>query len=461
MLLLGHAHSMTTASDPFLPPLSDLVNSAQRALLYECIPPLPDAAGRICVVCDTVADQPSSIDLGDLDLAPGAAVSPETGRRYRQLQLLGVGLLASPQTWLQHLSELPESRNYPADGVGSVYVVAWESAGMTGTPVPAAQTVVNASLAVLESHPLSLGGGVACSEAGYEWVTGESVFGHEDSDATSWPDSLDGAGQISQCGGDMLRGGDMLQASDSWVTSDQDDAGLPGSRGTGPAKDLDAEHQVCDPVIAQLSPQHWWVAAQRAATSRDAWVMEGWCSWKQFLGVAEISADENPSGVLFTSWTHTGQLGEGPVQSAQSLALMVAALDDPALRDAVLLAGALHPVQEHTDLLDHLVGSGDAGELANLLTSIFRGTQPPAWQHLSTAQGRVAGLCRSAPARYRARCLAMIAWWAWFAGDVGRAHQLAARASLDDDSVRLARLVTQACEFEVWPGWRRNQSRAS
>lgn len=438
---------MTTASDPFLPPLSDLVNSAQHALLYECIPPLPDTAGRICVVCDTFTGKddtvPSPFPDGHAELLPSGEL-----HTCRRTQLLGVGLLSSPQTWLQHLAELPESRNYPSAGAGPVYVIAWDSLGSSAIHTPDAHTVLKASLDVLETHPLLIGGGVACSVAGYHWVTEPSAFGDDLVDPTTSNSSPDQSLMTSQVGLHELQ-------------AQRHAAGEPTDLESQTSADIGEQCAFHDGAAVSVGAKQWWRAAQRVAQSERAWVSDAWDSWKLFLGVVSESERDTRTSTLFTSWTVAGQPQDRLIPPAGDAALMVASLDDPALRDAVLLAGALPSTDDHVGLLDHLVGSGDVDRLANLLTSIFRGTQPPEWTQIAKSQARVVALCRSAPPGYRARCLAMVAWWAWFAGDVGRARQVAAAACLDDASVRLAQLVTQACEFQVWPGWRRNRRQAS
>lgn len=427
-LLLASAILADMSNMPqfFLPPLADLADLAHRALLDDCVPPVPDLVGKICVLhCDVPSIQSESDTPGGSgnwnnsgDWNDSGAECRTTGNRPES-QLLAVGDLNEPGQWLQILDDLPDSAHYPHQSFGVTYVTAWGELDRIGDVESDVEAIVRASLSVLESQPLPLLGAVMSCHGGHEW--------------------------IPACGA----------GTPGWRVHSLD---MPGVADTRTSE-----------AVGHLvpSPRDWWRAAQKVAQPHRRWVPDVWAAWKTFLQVPAASdvdgSDEAavPAGRLFESWDAGGTLSAEVDVSPADLAMMLAGLQDPALRDGVLLAGAVLGDHDRAAMLDDLVVAGHADELAVHLGEIFRGSQAPSWQHVEHSIERVVGICSGVPSRFAARGLAMVSWWYWFAGRMTRAHHWAVRAGEADSSVRLARLVVQACASQVGPGWLRNGCAAS
>lgn len=443
--MLAH---MSPESCYAVPPLSELVALARQALVHECLPPVPDLAGSICLLNCRVhmpqATQGPRAGLAGRDsAASAAALGADPGRQPVEdvagsswcldHQLLAVGDIDQTGRWLQTLDELPDSPHYLDTPGGLLYITTWETPPAEPEDqaqrfrVDDSESLVRASLAVVEDHPIPVVGAVMCCDGGYEWVPagGAKSF----------------SSPAAPCGG------------------------LRDDPGTGPfAKVVASTDRQSSPVVL---PRDWWRASQRVSQPHRRWVVEVWDLWKDLLFVADDRdcAGEPPlpgrTGRLFESWDSDGQVVAVRQPSPADTAMMLAGLHDPALRDGVLLAGAVRGDAAWFAFLDDLVVSGSVDQLATHLSEIFRGSQAPSWRHMEQSRESVVNLCADAPDRFAARGLAMVSWWFWFAGRMGLARQWAGRANQADHTVRLAQLVAQACAAQVVPGWMRHGYAAS
>jgi hypothetical protein len=139
--------------------------------------------------------------------------------------------------------------------------------------------------------------------------------------------------------------------------------------------------------------------------------------------------------------------GEVPESAA---AVLLAALADPVLRDAVLL----DCVPQSQAAADELVCSG-ASRTAQALERVFsaQSAVAPDQVRQQRAETVLRSIVRQGTGAWRAGPLGLLAWSAWWAGDGGRSSVLAELALDADPQHRLARLLSAALEAGLAPGW--------
>ena len=157
---------------------------------------------------------------------------------------------------------------------------------------------------------------------------------------------------------------------------------------------------------------------------------------------------------LVTAWRHEtaavagGSDGEVSAEAAGSL---LAGLQDPTLRDAVMLAvvpgSGLAP--------EALAAHGPAHEVVSLLDRVFSptGAVRPDESTTETAAQVLRSLVRQGTAPRTAAPLGLLAWLSWWMGDGASARCFVDRALAADPGHRLARLLGEALDRGVPPGW--------
>lgn len=158
-------------------------------------------------------------------------------------------------------------------------------------------------------------------------------------------------------------------------------------------------------------------------------------------------------------WTAALARDPGSLSPAQTGRLL-AALQDVAVRDAVILAAAPNGQRAARTLV---AGSFDAG-VARALGTVFGGTGQaaspvaPDVELLAPVDALLRHLVRVSSGRRQAHPLALLAWLAWWRGAGALADQLLDRVLLADPEHRLGRLLRSAVDDCVPPPWVRVRS---
>jgi hypothetical protein len=131
---------------------------------------------------------------------------------------------------------------------------------------------------------------------------------------------------------------------------------------------------------------------------------------------------------------------------ARELGALLVGIEDVPVRDAILVS---------------LAGSGTgppgaAGSAEGVLTSIFvPGGPRPELSRVRAAQSALLALAALCTRRRAAAPLGMLAWLAWWCGEGARTDVLVGRCLDQDPGHRLARLLRQALDHGLPPGWAR------
>lgn len=153
-------------------------------------------------------------------------------------------------------------------------------------------------------------------------------------------------------------------------------------------------------------------------------------------------------------------LAEPDVAEEADLALALAGLADPVVRDAVVLTCTA----DGRDAALELALTGRAASGDDALDALFgHGAGPvptPDRQHLAQVRDGLATLARHAQGRHRADALAVLAWAAWWEGDGAQGLDLSDLALDALPGHPLATLVRGALHAGTPPGWVRVERRS-
>lgn len=130
---------------------------------------------------------------------------------------------------------------------------------------------------------------------------------------------------------------------------------------------------------------------------------------------------------------------------------LLAALDDPTVRDAVMLT----TVPGSGSTAEALVLRGPDAQVQRLFEQVFAVTDPlrPDEHLLRAAESVLRSLVRQATGPRAAPPLGLLAWQSWWCGDGAASRSLVDLCLAADPSHRLALLLDQALDQGVPPGW--------
>lgn len=149
--------------------------------------------------------------------------------------------------------------------------------------------------------------------------------------------------------------------------------------------------------------------------------------------------------------TWRAEVGAEPEVAPEPAAELLSALNDPMVRDAVLL----DCVPGGQEAADHLTGGRAGAVTERALDSVFgtRAAVAPDEVRLHRAEDVLRSLARQSDGTMRAAPLGLLAWSAWWSGDGARGSVLVDLTLAADDGHRLALLVRSALEGGLPPGW--------
>ena len=187
--------------------------------------------------------------------------------------------------------------------------------------------------------------------------------------------------------------------------------------------------------------------------------------WRQRAREAHDGADQ---GAGLVQWRQAGfatwRAALAGEMTPASLGRIEAALDDIAVRDAVLLSLVPGTGGLPETYLDEPLNQGSlrttaaVGRAMSAIVEPGAGVRPE--DDLSSAALRVLeGVVAHGRRRHQAPALTLLALLTWWRGSTARSEALLERAYLCDPGYRLARLLTQALEAGMAPGWARGPDR--
>lgn len=150
--------------------------------------------------------------------------------------------------------------------------------------------------------------------------------------------------------------------------------------------------------------------------------------------------------------------------TAASLGRIEAALEDIAVRDAVLLSMVPGTGGLPEEYLDEPVTQGSLATATAVGRAMAAIVDPgagvrPEDDLASAALRALEGVIAHGRRRHQAPALTLLAMLTWWRGSTARSGALLERAYLCDPDYRLARLLTQALEAGMAPGWARGPGR--
>ncbi len=176
--------------------------------------------------------------------------------------------------------------------------------------------------------------------------------------------------------------------------------------------------------------------------------------------LVEGSGGDTPAGrrvLCLQGWLRV--LADASVADERDVALALAGLADPVVRDAVVLTCTTDGRQAALELA--LTGRSDSCDTA--LDALFdQGPGPvprPDRRHLAQIRAALAALARHTQGSRRADALAVLAWASWWEGDGAQGLDLSDLALDAVPGHPLATLVRRALRTGTAPGWVRAERR--
>ncbi|MFP5346676.1 MAG: DUF4192 domain-containing protein [Actinomycetes bacterium] len=186
---------------------------------------------------------------------------------------------------------------------------------------------------------------------------------------------------------------------------------------------------------------------------RPTWAATALAGWRTEVARARASCEPDAD----QAGDRPSDLGDsdgrsGYLVGAETAGLLLAALDDVAVRDAVMLTCVPGSETEPERFAVEAVPTPRTERLFDLVFSTGAGVAPRACD-VQAASLVLASLVRQATGARAVPPLALLAWLTWWCGDGGSSLQYLERALEAEPSYRLAVLLQTSLERGVAPGW--------